>query len=280
MTENAPSPQSGGATKAAAAESQPDPTPANAHIRMNGVSLTFKTARRDVQALQHVDLDIAEGEFIALLGPTGCGKSSLLRLVCDLLQPTEGQITVRGRPPTEARRANDFGFVFQEPALLANRTALENVRLPLEVVGYPAEQRSGRCETLLESVGLLGFKDAYPHELSGGMRQRVAIVRALAWNPPIVLMDEPFSALDEITKEQLQDDLLELWNREKKTILFVTHNITEAVYLADRVVIMSSHPGRVRSIIPVELPRPRGNTVRETSAFLSLVRKARKELTQ
>lgn len=280
MTANAPVTHSGVTTKTDSATGTPHRAAANAHIHMNGVSLTFHTASRQVKALQQVDLDVTEGEFIALLGPTGCGKSSLLRLVCDLLQPTEGRITVCGRPPAEARRANDFGFVFQEPALLANRTALENVRLPLEVVGYPAEQRTERCETLLESVGLLGFKDAYPHELSGGMRQRVAIVRALAWNPPILLMDEPFSALDEITKEQLQDDLLELWSREKKTILFVTHNITEAVYLADRVIIMSSHPGKVRSVIPVELPRPRGSAVRETSAFLSHVRKARKELTQ
>lgn len=279
-TANAPSSAPTDALAVAGAEREESPMAVPAHIRIGGVGLTFITARRNVQALQQVELDVAEGEFVALLGPTGCGKSSLLRLVCDLLQPTEGQITVRGRPPAEARRANDFGFVFQEPALLANRTALENVRLPLEVVGYPTEERTQRCETLLDSVGLLGFKDAYPHELSGGMRQRVAIVRALAWNPPILLMDEPFSALDEITKEQLQDDLLELWSREQKTVLYVTHNITEAVYLADRVVIMSSHPGKVKTIIPVELPRPRGNAVRETKAFLQHVRQARGELTE
>src|SRR5581483_2831023 len=167
----------------------------------------------------------------------------------DLIPPTAGTIVVRGGPAAAARHANQFGFVFQEPALLSWRTALDNVRLPLEVVGYPSEKRTARCEELLELVGLLKFKDAYPHELSGGMKQRVAIVRALAWNPSILLMDEPFSALDELTRAQLQDDLLQLWSRERKTILFVTHNISEAIYLADRVVVMSPHPGRIKTVL-------------------------------
>jgi NitT/TauT family transport system ATP-binding protein len=247
-------------------------------IALERVSLTFRSEQREVQALSDIDLDVAEGEFIALLGPTGCGKSSLLRLVSDLISPTAGTITVRGGPASAARRVNAFGFVFQEPALLSWRTALANVRLPLEVVGYPPEQRTARCEELLASVGLLKFRDAYPHELSGGMKQRVAIVRALAWNPSILLMDEPFSALDEITRAQLQDDLLDLWSRERKTVVFVTHNISEAVYLADRVVVMSPHPGRIKTVLQTGLARPRLPDLHETPEFMRWTRSAREAL--
>ncbi len=247
-------------------------------IALADVSLRYPTERGFIDALTGIDLTVAEGEFVALLGPTGCGKSSLLRLVSDLVAPTAGHVTVRGAPARAARRANEFGFVFQEPALLAWRTALGNVHLPLEIVGYPAAARTERCERLLDSVGLLKFKDNYPHELSGGMRQRVAIVRALAWNPSILLMDEPFSALDELTKSQLQDDLLQLWSRERKTVLFVTHNISEAVYLADRVVVMSAHPGRVKAVLPIDLPRPRADSLREAPEFLAAVRLAREAL--
>ena len=165
-------------------------------IALERVSLRYDAERGPVEALAEISLTVAEGEFVALLGPTGCGKSSLLRLVSDLISPTAGAIAVRGEPCAAARRENQFGFVFQEPALLSWRTALGNVQLPLEVVGYPQASRRARCEELLDSVGLGKFKDAYPHELSGGMKQRVAIVRALAWNPSILLMDEPFSALD------------------------------------------------------------------------------------
>lgn len=247
-------------------------------IRLRGVGLRYQAERDETEALSNIDLDIAEGEFIAFLGPTGCGKSSLLRLVSDLVEPTSGTVAIRGGPAIAARRANRFGFVFQDPALLSWRTAIGNVQLPLEVVGYPVEQRRMRCEALLNSVGLLKFKDAYPHELSGGMKQRVAIVRALAWNASILLMDEPFSALDELTKNQLQDDLLRIWSTEQKTILFVTHNISEAVYLADRVVVMSPHPGRIAAILPVDLPRPRTEELREQPEFLSRVRAAREAL--
>jgi NitT/TauT family transport system ATP-binding protein len=193
------------------------PYSAKSCIAIDHVSLTFRSGRREVQALVDINLDVAEGEFIALLGPTGCGKSSLLRLVSDLIAPTAGTIAVRGGRAAQARAANAFGFVFQEPALLSWRSALANVQLPLEVVDYPSAERQARCEQLLDSVGLLKFKEAYPHELSGGMKQRVAIVRALAWNPPILLMDEPFSALDELTRAQLQDDLPQLWSGERKT---------------------------------------------------------------
>jgi NitT/TauT family transport system ATP-binding protein len=256
----------------------PTPDRARPCIALHGVSLTFRTETRELQALSDIDLDVAEGEFIALLGPTGCGKSSLLRLISDLICPTAGTITVRGGAASAARRVNAFGFVFQEPALLSWRTALANVRLPLEVIGYPPALRRVRCEQLLESVGLMKFKDAYPHELSGGMKQRVAIVRALAWNPSILLMDEPFSALDEITRAQLQDDLLDLWSRERKTVVFVTHNISEAIYLADRVVVMSSHPGRIKSVLAPGLARPRLPELHETPEFLHWTRRAREAL--
>jgi NitT/TauT family transport system ATP-binding protein len=252
--------------------------PAPPCIVLNGVSLRFQSERGEIQALSNISLSIAEGEFVALLGPTGCGKSSLLRLVSDLLAPTAGTIAVRGEPAAAARRDNQFGLVFQEPALLSWRTALGNVQLPLEVVGYPPERRIVRCEDLLDSVGLLKFKDAYPHELSGGMKQRVAIVRAIAWNPSILLMDEPFSALDELTRGQLQDDLLQLWSSERKTVLFVTHNISEAIYLADRVVVMSPHPGHIKTILRPGLPRPRTDDMHETQEFMKWTRMARETL--
>jgi NitT/TauT family transport system ATP-binding protein len=247
-------------------------------ITLEQVSVAFETPDQRVQALAGVDLEVREGEFLALLGPTGCGKSTLLRVVSDLTHPSAGRVEVRGRPAAEARRANDFGFVFQEPALLPWRSAIGNVMLPLEVVKYPEGERRVRCASLLERVGLGKFVNRYPHELSGGMKQRVAIVRALAWNPSILLMDEPFSALDELTKAELQDELLAIWAREKKTILFVTHNISEAVYLADRVVVMSPHPGRIVRTIEVELPRPRTPELRETMEFLQHVRRAREAL--
>jgi len=247
-------------------------------VRLKDVDVTFQTEDQRVQALAGVTLDVGEGEFVALLGPTGCGKSTLLRVVSDLEQPSSGLVEVRGRPAAAARHANEFGFVFQEPALLPWRSALGNVQLPLEVVDYPQAERRARCEALLGMVGLSSFLNRYPHELSGGMKQRVAIVRALAWNPSILLMDEPFSALDELTKAELQDELLRIWAHEKKTILFVTHNLSEAVYLADRVVVMSAHPGRIVATIPVELPRDRGPEIRETMEFVQHVKRAREAL--
>jgi NitT/TauT family transport system ATP-binding protein len=247
-------------------------------IRLHEVGVTFRTPRGAVEAVQDVSLEIEEGEFLALLGPTGCGKSTLLRVIGDLTPPTRGVVEIRGRAARMARHGNEFGFVFQEPALLPWRDALENVRLPLEVVDYPADKRAARCEELLDLVGLLGFKQAYPHELSGGMKQRVAIVRALAWGPSILMMDEPFSALDEMTRNRLQDDLLSLWAMERKTIVFVTHNISEAVYLADRIVVMSSRPGRIAAVQPVALPRPRLPEMREAPEFFEHVREARKAL--
>jgi NitT/TauT family transport system ATP-binding protein len=253
--------------------------PATPCIALEHVGVTYDTGRQSVDALLDINLTVAEGKFVALLGPTGCGKSTLLRVVSDLTAPTSGRVIVRGQPAAAARHANEFGFVFQEAALMPWRTAFGNVHLPLEIVDYPAARSRGRCEELLASVGLGKFKDSYPHQLSGGMKQRVAIVRALAWNPSIMLMDEPFSALDELTKNQLQDDLLTLWSTERKTILFVTHNISEAVYLADSVVVMSAHPGRIAAELQIALPRPRRPDMRETVEFLAEVRRARQALT-
>jgi NitT/TauT family transport system ATP-binding protein len=247
-------------------------------ISLQGVGVTYGTQRGPVEAIADISLDIGEGEFVALLGPTGCGKSTLLRVIGDLRAPTVGRVGVRAQPAYVARHQNQFGFVFQEPALLPWRSALKNVQLPLEVVDYPPEKRAERCLELLGRVGLLSFKDNLPHELSGGMKQRVAIVRALAWDPPILLMDEPFSALDELTRNQLQDDLLELWAQDKKTIVFVTHNISEAVYLADRIAVMSARPGRISCILQVDLPRPRAPEMRQDRDFLNHVVQAQEAL--
>ena len=247
-------------------------------ISLQGVGLRYEGERGEVEALSGIDLDVREGEFVAFLGPTGCGKSSLLRLVSDLVAPTSGTITVRNGSAAAARRANAFGFVFQDPALLSWRSAAANVELPLEVMGVPARRRRERSNELLTLVGLIRFRNSYPHELSGGMKQRVAIVRALGWNASILLMDEPFSALDELTKYQLQDDLLRICDAERKTVLFVTHNISEAVYLAERVVVLSPHPGRIKGILLVELPRRRDEAMREDPAFLAQVRAAREML--
>jgi NitT/TauT family transport system ATP-binding protein len=246
-------------------------------IQVNAVEVLFTSSRHPVHALGSVDLSVGEGEFISLLGPTGCGKTTLLRVVGDLISPTRGVVMVRGHDTHVARRNNEFGFVFQEPALLPWRTVLRNVRLPLEVVGYQGDM-TARCEELLDLVGLLPFKNHYPHELSGGMKQRVALVRALSWRPSILLMDEPFSAVDELTRNRLQDDLLDLWDLDKKTIIFVTHNITEAVYLSDRVLVFSTRPGRVVADLHVDLERPRRPEMREEPRFIEYIKEGKKAL--
>jgi NitT/TauT family transport system ATP-binding protein len=255
------------------------PSQANSScISLQGIGVTYLSQRGQVEAVSNISLEIGEGEFVALLGPTGCGKSTLLRVIGDLRSPTDGRVEVRSQPASVARHHNQFGFVFQEPALLPWRSALGNVQLPLEVVGYPREKVKERCLQLLAKVGLQGFADSLPHELSGGMKQRVAIVRALAWDPSILLMDEPFSALDELTRNQLQEDLLQLWAEAQKTIVFVTHNISEAVYLADRIVVMSARPGRLNCIIEVDLPRPRAPEMRRCHEFLDYVAQAQEGL--
>ncbi len=249
-------------------------------VLLEHVGVIYRTRRGSVEAAKDVDLTIKGGEFVALLGPTGCGKSTILRVIGDLIAPTSGQVQIWGQPASVARKGNEFGMVFQEPALMPWRTALENIRLPLEVVDFPASLVEQRCDELLKRVGLEEFGHNYPHELSGGMKQRVAISRALAWGPSILLMDEPFSALDELTKIQLQDDLLDLWAEEKKTIVFVTHNVPEAIYLADYIVVMTSRPGKISTVLQVGLPRPRTEGVRETMEFADHIRLTRDALRQ
>jgi len=228
--------------------------------------MTFATPAGPVQALAGASLTIRPQGFVSLLGPSGCGKSTLLRLVADILAPTEGRIEVGGEPPGVARRRRLFGFVFQDATLLPWRSALQNVLLPLEIGG---SARHGRAEALelLELVGLRGFEAAYPWQLSGGMRQRVAIARALVTRPQVLLMDEPFGALDEITREHMNGELLRIWKATGTTILFVTHSSPEAVFLSDRVVVLGARPGRVKLELPIGLARPRDPAMKETVEF-------------
>jgi len=229
-------------------------------------------------ALQDVSLEIYPGEFISLIGPSGCGKSTLLRLIGDLLQPTTGELTVNGKTAHQARLDRDYGMVFQAATLLDWRTVLRNVELPLEVMNSPRAQRTERAREMLKLVELGDFENHYPWQLSGGMQQRVAIARALAFEPPLLLMDEPFGALDEMTRDRLNNELLSIWARTHKTVVFVTHSIQEAVYLSTRVVVMSPRPGRIAQIIPIDLPQPRGPEVRDTEAFFRLVTRVREAL--
>jgi NitT/TauT family transport system ATP-binding protein len=240
------------------------------------VSMRFITERRTVTALEDVSFSVESGGFMSLLGPSGCGKSTLLRLVADLLAPTSGTITVLGRTPREARLDRALGFVFQDAALLPWRTALENVALPLEVGGHrglPAGAPTPR--ELLRLVGLEGWEGSFPHELSGGMRQRVSIARALLGGPRILLMDEPFGALDEITRDRLNEELRRIWLQTGTTILFVTHSVYEAIYLGETVLVLAANPGRVRAAVDIDLPRERALAIRETEPFNRIAAKLR-----
>jgi NitT/TauT family transport system ATP-binding protein len=239
-------------------------------IRCADVSINFFAGERSVTAIEHLTLDVVRGEFLTLLGPSGCGKSTLLRLVAGLIQPSEGTVEVLGTTADSARRRRDIGFVFQDAALLPWRTALENVALPVEVSPDSSQQQIRRCEEMLEFMGLGARKHAYPHELSGGMRQRVSIARALVSNPKILLMDEPFAALDEITRDRLNEELRRIWKETGVTILFVTHGIDEAAYLGQRVLMLAANPGRIKEIIPVNLPEDRTLRVRESREFIAL----------
>ncbi|MDF2513856.1 MAG: Taurine-transporting ATPase [Herbinix sp.] len=240
-----------------------------------GVSFTDKEGGAPVVALQNINLEIMQGEFISLLGPSGCGKTTLLRTIADLQQPTSGKISVRGESPREIRSQKKYGIVFQNPVLYEWRTVRRNVCMPMEMMGIPKRDRTARVTKMLELVGLMEFGKKYPHELSGGMQQRVGIARALAIQPEILLMDEPFSALDEFTKEKLHEDLLRIWKKTNKTILFVTHNIQEAVFLSDRVVVLSPHPGRVSAVVDINLERPRDLSIKSSPEFNALVTKVR-----
>ena len=237
-------------------------------LECRNVTVRFMSERRAVTALQDVSLTLEEGSFLTLLGPSGCGKSTLLRVIADIVKPTSGSVRVHGESADVARRNRQIGFVFQDAALLPWRNALDNVRLPLEVGGRRALQAGSQTpEALLALVGLSGWEKALPHELSGGMRQRVSIARALLGGPRMLLMDEPFGALDEITRDRLNEELLRIWRETGTTILFVTHSIYEAAFLGQRVLMLAARPGRVRELVPIDLPEPRALAVRETPGF-------------
>ena len=225
--------------------------------------------------LKDISLDIKKGEFFSLLGASGCGKTTLLRIIADLADPTSGSVTIDGASRTEARKAHKYGMVFQSPVLYEWRTVRQNVALPLEVLKIPKEERERIVDRQLELVSLNGYGDHYPHELSGGMQQRVGIARALAVDPDILLMDEPFSALDEFTRQNLHDDLLKIWETTGKTIVFVTHNISEAVFLSDRICVLASGLGEISALIDVDLPRPRTAAVLKTEQYFDLLTKTR-----
>jgi NitT/TauT family transport system ATP-binding protein len=231
-----------------------------------------------VVALENVNLDIRAGEFISLIGPSGCGKSTLLRLIADLIQPTEGDLTVNDKPPHQARLDRDYGMVFQSATLYDWRSVSKNVQLPLEIMGYPKALRQQRAQEMLELVELGKFGNHYPWQLSGGMQQRVAIARALAFEPSLLLMDEPFGALDEFTRERMNMELLRIWERTGITVIFVTHSIPEAVFLSSRIVVMSPRPGRITQIVDNNVPYPRAFETRETPAFFQKVTEVRELL--
>jgi NitT/TauT family transport system ATP-binding protein len=244
------------------------------------VGRVFRTGAGEVVALEDVDLAVAAGEFVSLIGPSGCGKSTLLRLVADLDRPTSGSLLVFGRSPEQARLAQDYGIAFQQAGLLPWRTVRANVELPLELAGEGKRARAERARELLELVGLGDFAGHLPHQLSGGMQQRVAIARSLARSPSLLLMDEPFGALDEMTRERMQTELLRIRAETRAAVVFVTHSIPEAVYLSDRVVVMSPRPGRVREIVPVALgaAEDRMEDLREDVAFFDRVSAVREAL--
>jgi NitT/TauT family transport system ATP-binding protein len=242
------------------------------------LSLVFQTADTPVTALSAVNLTIARGEFVAFIGPSGCGKTTLMRVIADLEQATSGSIRVNGVSPREARLARAYGYVFQAAALYPWRNVLKNVMLPLEIIGLPAEERRRKALAQLALVGLEGFERKFPWQLSGGMQQRVSIARALACEPALLLMDEPFGALDEITRDHLNEQLLRLWERTGKTVVFVTHSISEAVFLANRIVVMSPRPGRIIEVI--DNPQPAGRTLdaRDTPEFVAVAHRVREAL--
>ena len=244
-------------------------------IEAKGLGLTFQTRDGPVQALTGVDLTVAKGDFVSLIGPSGCGKTTFLRVAADLERPTAGTITVNGMSPGEARARRAYGYVFQAAGLFPWRTIGGNVRLPLEIMGYPRDEAKARVARVLELVELGGFEGKYPWQLSGGMQQRASIARALAFDADILLMDEPFGALDEIVRDRLNEELLRLWDRTGKTIAFVTHSILEAVYLSTRIVVMSPRPGRVTDVIESGLPRERPLDIRESPEFLAIAARVR-----
>ena len=254
-------------------------TPAALVVSIRGVNKIFETGGSEsVVAVRDINLEIGANEFVSLIGPSGCGKSTLLRLIADLLTPTSGQLSVNGKLPRQARLDRDYGFVFQAATLYDWRTVSQNVQLPLEIMGYPPARRAARTREMLQLVELEKFGRHYPWQLSGGMQQRVAIARALAFEPPLLLMDEPFGALDEFTRERMNMELLKIWGKTGGTVIFVTHSIAEAVFLSNRVVVMSPRPGRITKVVDIGLPRPRTFETREDPRFFSAVTDVRESL--
>ncbi|PHQ68862.1 MAG: sulfonate ABC transporter ATP-binding protein [Paracoccus sp.] len=247
-------------------------------IEAKGVGLTFQTADGPVHALKDVDLTIGQGDFVSFIGPSGCGKTTLLRAIAALETPTAGRLSVNGMTPDAARKARAYGYVFQAPGLYPWRTIAGNIGLPLEIMGFERAERRQRIDRVLDLVDLAGFGGKYPWQLSGGMQQRASIARALAFDADILLMDEPFGALDEIVRDRLNEALLELWAKTGKTIGFVTHSIPEAVYLSTRIVVMSPRPGRITRIIESPLPRERPLDIRDTPEFIALAHEVREGL--
>ena len=245
-------------------------------ISARELGLVFQTADQPVTALSGVNLAVEDGDFVSFIGPSGCGKTTLLRVIADLEQATSGAITVNGMSPGEARLNRAYGYVFQAPALYPWRTVEQNVGLPLEIMGL--DRQAERIRRNLDLVNLTGFDKKFPWQLSGGMQQRVSIARALAFDPKLLLMDEPFGALDEIVRDKLNQQLLELWDRTKKTVVFVTHSIPEAVFLSTRIVVMSPRPGRIIDVIETGFPRNRTLDIRETPEFLAVAHRVREGL--
>jgi NitT/TauT family transport system ATP-binding protein len=246
-----------------------------ASIDIRNLSLTFQTNDGPVFALSKANLRVEKGEFVSFIGPSGCGKTTLLRVIADLEQPTDGSITVNGLSPEQARLQRQYGYVFQAPALYPWRTVERNVMLPLEVFGLSKTERQERAQKYLSLVNLNGFEKKFPWQLSGGMQQRVSIARALSFDPQLLLMDEPFGALDEIVRDKLNEQLLKLWAQTKKTVVFVTHSIPEAVFLSTRIVVMSPRPGRIIDVIDCDLGTERSLDIRESPEFLKIAHRVR-----
>lgn len=249
-------------------------------IEFSDLSVTYESTGDlgDVEALRDVSLAVKQGEFVSLIGPSGCGKSTMLRVAADLLRPNGGGVRIGGETPRDARVGRQIGMVFQDPALLEWRKVLGNVVLPLELMGVAQQEATDEARTMIDLVGLTGFERAYPRELSGGMRQRAALARAMVTKPTVLYMDEPFGALDQITRDRLNIELLDIVERHSMTILFVTHSIREAILLSDRVAVMSARPGRIVDLFDVDLPRPRHLDLRRDAAFEALVARGTESL--
>ncbi len=244
-------------------------------VDVSKVSLTFDTADGKVEALSNVDLQIGGGEFVSFIGPSGCGKTTLLRVIADLQRPSSGTVTVNGMSAEQARLGRNYGYVFQAPALFPWRSIEANLKLPLELMGFSPTEQKQRAARYLALVNLTGFERKFPWQLSGGMQQRVSIARALSFDPELLLMDEPFGALDEIVRDHLNEQLLQLWAKTRKTVLFVTHSIPEAVFLSTKIVVMSPRPGRITDIIDCNFPRDRTLEIRETPEFIAIAQRVR-----